>query len=112
MFKLLNKLTSSPYFPNQDAIAGGLAGLAAFYVARLLHLDADTAMQLVLAAAVLVNHFTPLSVKDLAKEADVIIKDKGGAVTDLMLRVSKTDAERVVVDAKEPAQPASETSPQ
>lgn len=81
---ILNKVLSSPLFPNRDAIAGGLAGLAAFFVAKFLKLDMETATALVGAVTVLVNHFTPLSVRDLAKEADTVIKDKGGNITDLL----------------------------
>jgi hypothetical protein len=52
---------------------------------------------------VLVNHFTPLSVRDIAKEADVVIKDKGGKITDMLWKFDGTSEQKVIVDDSIPS---------
>jgi hypothetical protein len=82
----LDKVLSSPYFPNRDALAGGTAGILAFALAKYTGLDHDTTLMLVTGLMGLVFHFMPLSMRDLAKEADTVIKDKSGAITDLIIK--------------------------
>ena len=96
----LGKMTRSKYFPDRDATAGGIAGLLAFFLAAFLDMDGETSALVVGGAIALVTHFTPKSIKDLAKVADVVIKDQGGAVTDLLMKFDQ-EGKPTEVEAKE-----------
>ena len=100
MSSVLDKILSSKYFPNRDALAGGLAGILAFVITAATGLDNDTSMAVVTGIMALVFHFTPLSLRDLAKEADTVIKDKSGAISDILIKFDSKGKTNVVETAK------------
>lgn len=94
---LLNKVLNSKHMPDRAALAGGLAGIVAFLLSSFTGLNANEAMAFVMASIVIVNHFTPESVKDLARKGDTIIKDNAGNITDILIKVGGASGNEQVV---------------
>ena len=83
------KVKESKWFPDRKAIAGGLTGLATFFVSAALGVDPETSAMLVGAAITIAHYFVPESISDKIKRADTVIKDKSGVVTDILWKNEK-----------------------
>jgi uncharacterized membrane protein YjjB (DUF3815 family) len=65
----------SKWIPNRKYLSGGLSGVAAYFVATLLDVPAELAMQIAAALAAGVAYVVPDSVGDILKRVDQTIVD-------------------------------------